>query len=158
MARFEKEDPFEGAIREDASGATYFQDRNKRWAYMTSRDGFVLLRALIDAATPLLHSCMRRMSEYGEIGELRSEGAQIYAQKPNLGQRGVTWSQENYAHLGLQCEYLRLKSIQRFTETWVALERAWNAGLFSKIVAQTAGAAKGSVPFRVASLGGGPGV
>ena len=42
---------------------------------------------------------------------------------------GARRSQENYAHLGLQCEYLRLKSIQRFTETWVALEHAWNVSL-----------------------------
>ena len=32
------------------------------------------------------------------------EGAQIYAQKPNLGAEGITWSQENYGHLGLQVE------------------------------------------------------
>ena len=32
------------------------------------------------------------MNEYGEVDEMRSEGARIYAQKPNLGQRGITWS------------------------------------------------------------------
>ena len=32
-------------------------------------------------------------------GGLAGEGAQIYAQKPNLGARGVTWSQENYTPL-----------------------------------------------------------
>ena len=30
------------------------------------------------------------------------EGKAIYAQKPNLGQNGVTWSQQDYGHRGLQ--------------------------------------------------------
>ena len=65
---------------------------------------------------------------------------------------GITWSQENYAHLGLQAEYLRLKSIQRITEGTVAMERAYNAGAFAALRD-----ARTKTPFRVASLGGGPG-
>ena len=51
-------------------------------------------------ASPLLQEAGARLREAG--GGMQREGAQIYAQKPNLGQRGITWSQENYAHLGLQ--------------------------------------------------------
>ena len=90
----------------------------------------------------------------------------IYAQKPNLGAHGVTWSQENYAHKGLQIEYLRLKSIQRFTETWAALQRCYNAGGFAYLETPAV-AEEGECPgdegagedtiYRVASLGGGPG-
>ena len=46
--------------------------------------------------------------------------------------------------------YLRLKSYQRFTETWAALERCAHAGLFD------AGGVLGDAT-RVVSLGGGPG-
>jgi hypothetical protein len=44
------------------------------------------------------------------------EGAHIYARKPNMGEHDVTWSQREYAHLGLQKEYIKLKSVQRLTE------------------------------------------
>ena len=56
----------------------------------------------------------------------------------------------------LQAEYMRLKSIQRFTEGTAAMERAYNAGAFT---AQLAARPQGGrrAPFRVASLGGGPG-
>ena len=60
--------------------------------------------------------------------------------------------------------YLRLKSFQRFTETWALLERCAAAGLFAPrseggIFAPTAAEdlAKGARPLRVCSLGGGPG-
>ena len=67
----------------------------------------------------------------------------------------MTWSQQNYGHLGLQAEYLRLKSIQRLTEGWAAMQRAYNAGAFRHLMGPSDGG--GGVPFRVASFGGGPG-
>ena len=72
---------------------------------------------MVGDAKPLLISLTESLREVDPA--LKSQGESIYAQKPNLGANGVTWSQENYAHLGLQAEYLRLKSIQRFTEGWV---------------------------------------
>ena len=35
-----------------------------------------------------------------------------------------TWSDDEYAHPGMQAVYLRLKSFQRFTESWALFERA----------------------------------
>jgi hypothetical protein len=89
----------------------------------------------------------------------------------------ATWSQEEYANLGLQREYLRFKSIQRFTETWALLERASKRGLFAPQLAASAaaedldsddggggggggggdGGGHGVEPLRVGSVGGGPG-
>ena len=66
---------------------------------------------------------------------LKSQGESIYAQKPNLGANGVTWSQENYGHLGLQAEYLRLKSVQRYTETYAIMQRVHNAGCLAYLPA-----------------------
>ena len=48
--------------------------------------------------------------------------------------------------------YLRLKSFQRFTETWAMLERCGAAGLF-----ESGGFASKGGGLRVVSLGGGPG-
>lgn len=50
-------------------------------------------------------SCV--LAELEESGSSqREEGERIYAQKPNLGANGITWSQENYAHLGLQVDLI----------------------------------------------------
>ena len=153
-------DPFAGALVADAGGGggTYYQDQRRRWAYKTGRKGLALLQGMVGDAKPLLISLTESLREVDPA--LKSQGESIYAQKPNLGANGVTWSQENYAHLGLQLEYCRLKSFQRFTETFAALERAYNAGIFGALAAAGGGgpgAAPGSVPLRVAALGGGPG-
>ena len=151
------EDVFAGALQRDEGGSfTYFQDRRRRWPYRTDAKGAGLLRAMIGTAAPLLEGMIKAL-ELTEP-EMRADGEKIYAQKPNLGEHGITWSQENYAHKGLQIEYLRLKSIQRFTESYVCMQRAYNAGAFAKLQRSTAdGAATGSIPYSIVSLGGGPG-
>lgn len=63
---------------------------------------------------------------------------------------GGTWSDEEYGHLGLQGIYLRLKSVQRFTEAWALCERAALHRVFSPAKLE-----QGRV--RVVSIGGGPG-
>jgi hypothetical protein len=62
----------------------------------------------------------------------------------------VTWSYDEYGHPGLQLFYLKLKSWQRFTETYALLERAAMRGLFDAPLPE-------GRPLRVAALGGGPG-
>ncbi|KAL3922714.1 MAG: hypothetical protein SGPRY_004460, partial [Prymnesium sp.] len=56
-------------------------------------------------------------------------GEALYRDKPTMkqhhGAKG-TWSDAEYAHPGLQFIYLRLKSFQRFTESWALLERCSN--------------------------------
>ena len=134
------DDPFDGAIVADTSasgGATYFQDRNKRWAYRTNKEGHLLLKGMIEQASPLLRAAFRRAEASGG----KEEGERIYAQKPNLSGAGITWSQQNYAHLGLQAEYLRLKSVQRFTEAFAAMQRVRNVGGLAAIRASAAAAA-----------------
>ncbi|EOD15713.1 hypothetical protein EMIHUDRAFT_451679 [Emiliania huxleyi CCMP1516] len=150
-------DPFAGAVQAQEDGtAVYYQDRRKQWPYTASAAGASLLQRLLAEATPLLRLALQVVSgeerDDPDGAELRREGERIYAQKPNMRAGGITWSQENYAHLGLQAEYLRLKSIQRITEGTVAMERAYNAGAFAALRD-----ARTKTPFRVASLGGGPG-
>ena len=99
-------------------------------------EGPALLQGMVGDAKPLLISLTESLREVDPA--LKSQGESIYAQKPSLGANGVTWSQENYAHLGLQLE-CRLKSFQRFTETFAALERAYNAGIFGALAAAGGG-------------------
>ena len=56
----------------------------------------------------------------------------------------------------LQVLYLRLKSFQRFTESWAIFERAGALGTFDTWLQPTAEGAERPL-LRVASLGGGPG-
>eukprot|EP01052_Picozoa_sp_SAG31_P012906 SAG31_NODE_764_length_12262_cov_26.578887_12_plen_119_part_00 len=67
----------------------------------------------------------------------RAEGYALYEEKPNLRRKGKstaenadggnvgcgTWSDAEYGLAGFQWMYLRLKSFQRFTETWALLDR-----------------------------------
>ena len=53
-----------------------------------------------------------------------------YARKPAIKNEDVTWSQEEYADLGLIFEYCRYKSIQRLTEAWSTFEKAKKKRLF----------------------------
>ena len=145
-----KADPFAGALVDAPTGLVhYYQDRLKKWTYVTDDTGGKLLRGMFALATPLIARVVDELPD-GKEGE----GRRIYAQKPNLGANGVTWSQEDYGHRGLQAEYLRLKSVQRFTEGWVAMQRAYNAGAFAHLMGEGAPA---SATLRIASLGGGPG-
>jgi len=83
-------------------------------------------------------------------------GQGLYAHKPTLRTKGVTWSTEEYSHPGLQRMYLRMKSIQRFTEIWSLLERAEALGVFDDIFGIGGTNAENNV-IRIAAVGGGPG-
>ena len=61
-----------------------------------------------------------------------------------------------YANLGLQRQYLKLKSYQRFTEAWSLLERADARGLFDDFL-NLSKSVNYAIPLRIASVGGGPG-
>ncbi len=144
--------PLKDWIREDG----YYPDRNRRWkSEFSDRDGYQELCLLSHEVQKLLNANMRMMeSKYSnkEIDRIIRKGVEIYARKPSLKTGGVTWSQGDYSHLGLQREYLRYKSIQRFTETWEMLRSANNLGLLRKITDNHT-----SRTIRVCSMAGGPG-
>ena len=92
----------------------------------------------------------------------RRQGYTLYDEKPNFRRPGATgtWSDEEYGLPGFQWMYLRMKSFQRFTETWAMLERMAVAGLFDAGQICSPVRAEGSdkpAGLRVVSLGGGPG-
>ena len=109
---------------------------------------------LVEVNKTLLGKNATLFSDDGEeAARQRAEGYALYEEKPNLRRRGAeigTWSDREYGLPGFQWMYLRLKSYQRFTETWAVLERCAEAGLFDE------GQILAAAP-RVCSLGGGPG-
>lgn len=140
---------------------TYYQDRDKKYPFYCGEEGHELLQTLMRENAALLELNQQRIEE--EAGRLSETdkpyspdvivriGKGLYAHKPTLRTKGVTWSTEEYSHPGLQRMYLRMKSIQRFTEIWALLERADAIGTFDWIYEKGAGA------VRVAAVGGGPG-
>ena len=128
----------------------YYQDRTKQYPFFTSKDGYTLLQRLLDNNVILLAANMALILAKGDPQFVAAQGELIYEMKPSLKAYNKTWSQEEYGHPGLQRTYIKLKSFQRFTETWATLERTAAEGLFD-IHKET------SKPLRVASIGGGPG-
>lgn len=171
----DSDDVFAGVLEPEPQPSTsfrYYQDRNKRWAFHTNAHGANLLRNLFTDARRVISALDEKINaisngDRAEIDAVRRAGTEIYAKKPNIKEKDVTWSQEEYRHAGLQREYCKFKSVQRFTETWACLERARYAGVFEDLVraeeedgdgggASGEGGTKRRL-VRVASLGGGPG-
>ncbi|KAL7546120.1 hypothetical protein ACHAWF_009456 [Thalassiosira exigua] len=147
-------------------GCTYYQDRDKRFPFRTDERGYDLLRELMTTNRALLqlnHEMLEdkaandaASSEYDPKDVLVRIGQGLYAHKPTLRTKGVTWSTEEYSHPGLQRMYLRMKSIQRFTEVWCLLERSAALGTFDDVVERCRAGEPGR-KVRVAAVGGGPG-
>uniref|UniRef100_A0A7S4FA41 Methyltransferase domain-containing protein n=1 Tax=Chrysotila carterae TaxID=13221 RepID=A0A7S4FA41_CHRCT len=137
---------------DEASGVcTYYQDRRRKWPFHTDSAGKEHLEALVRANATLRALNVELLLAAGEPGQIAAEGERLYVEKPTLrGNQNVTWSFDEYGHPGLQLHYLKLKSWQRFTETYALLERASRVGLFDS-------AAPDGRPLRVVALGGGPG-
>ena len=151
---------FDGVLRRSEGRCEYFQDRNKRWPFHCDEGGYRLLARLLRAATPVVAAVQAKIETTcgSSSADVVAEGQRIYARKPNMGEHDVTWSQEEYGHLGLQKEYIRYKSVQRLTEAWACLQRAKRAGLFFELDETPLKENETpSVPLRWASLGGGPG-
>ena len=155
-------DVFDGVLIPPASTSTvacgykYYQDRNRKWPFHTNAQGAALLGQLFDDARRVIAALDAAIVTLAPDDAAREaivrSGVDIYAKKPSIRERDVTWSQTEYAHLGLQREYCRFKSVQRFTETWACLERARARGVFEDV-----GKGGDGETRRVASLGGGPG-
>jgi len=137
---------------DEASGkCTYFQDRRRKWPFTTNEKGKDLLKALVGANSALRERNRSLLVSAGNADDVEREGERLYVEKPTLrGDANVTWSYDEYGHPGLQLYYLKLKSWQRFTETFALLERAGRRGLFDAPLPE-------GRPLRIAALGGGPG-
>jgi hypothetical protein len=137
-------------ITQNSDGkCTYYMDRNKTkgWEFYTNNEGCSLLQKLASIVDSILSSKDILLTQNDIL-----IGKSIYANKTNLEKSGVTWSQSEYDTVSFQREYIRLKSLQRFTESYNLYERAYNYNIFdNNIFNNSIG------PVKVVSLGGGPG-
>jgi hypothetical protein len=142
-------------LKDWIQGNKYYQDRKRKWEFeLPTKDSYQELCLLSHEVQKLFKENMSIMqSKYSDevIDRIIEDGRRIYDKKPAF-QTGVTWSQDDYSHLGLQIEYLRYKSIQRFTETWELMRRANNLGLLRRITDDPK-----ERTIRVCSMAGGPG-
>ena len=140
----------------------YFMDRGRKYPFTAGPEALPLLRGLITVNERINGIVNAIVAATDDPAATLAQGETLYADKPTMkahhGAKG-TWSDSEYAHPGLQAVYLRLKSFQRFTESWALYERAAAHGIFDKYLAAagSAGGAAGPPPLRVVSLGGGPG-
>ena len=140
----EKGDDVRGGRRLDEDGmvydmgggvCTYFQDRMRQYPFATGTAGLSLLRRLLVVNRRVFALSDARVLATDDPDRTEREGEHLYVNKPSLrsAPKGAglgTWSDEEYAHPGLQALYLRLKSFQRFTESWALYERAAARGIF----------------------------
>ena len=135
---------------------TYYQDIRKKWEFYTDDEGFKLLYELQTILKNLLNHNMSLIKNKNKnYKKIIDEGYKIYINKSSLKKHSkkygsgeyVTWTDKEYHHLGLQRQYLVVKSFQRFTEIWSLLERSYNKGLFNNLPKN----------IIITALGGGPG-
>uniref|UniRef100_A0A0G4I2R7 Uncharacterized protein n=1 Tax=Chromera velia CCMP2878 TaxID=1169474 RepID=A0A0G4I2R7_9ALVE len=114
----------------------YTMDQEEKYTFWTNAQGEKLL-ARADALRDRLLEVNRRLlpEGRGEYEETVEEGKAIYGGKRNKqeAKHKATWAAEEYSHVGLQREYIRLKSRQRYVEMWAACERARSLGVFELI-------------------------
>jgi hypothetical protein len=140
----EKDEDVRGGRRLDEDGmvydmgggvCTYFQDRMRQYPFATGAAGLSLLRRLLVVNRRVFALSDARVLATDDPRRTAREGERLYVEKPSQrsapkGAGVGTWSDEEYAHPGLQALYLRLKSFQRFTESWALYERAAALGIF----------------------------
>ena len=159
----------EGMVYEMADGSVrYFQDRGRKYPFSAGPEALPLLRGLLATNNRVFAINKSIVDATGDAKATIRHGEALYADKPTMkahhGALG-TWSDEEYAHPGLQAVYLRLKSFQRFTESWALFERAARRGIFERYLTPLepvpGGGGEQGTPalqtLHVASLGGGPG-
>ncbi len=132
--------------------ALYFQDRTRKYPFRAGPEALPLLRGLLAVNKVVFARSLERVEATGDARGTLARGEAIYTDKPTMrSSKGLgTWSDAEYAHPGLQHIYLRLKSFQRFTESWALFERC---SRYDGVLDAPAGGRA----LNVASLGGGPG-
>ena len=150
----------EGMVYQLADGSVrYFQDKGRKYPFSAGPESIPLLRGLLAVNVRVNQLSQERVDETGNAAAVLREGEHLYVDKPTMkSSKGCgTWSDDEYAHPGLQAIYLRLKSFQRFTESWALYERAARRGTFDRYLQADSKAGSAAAPLRAASLGGGPG-
>ncbi len=134
----------------------YYQDLKKKWKFYSNEEGFLLLKKCYKKIKSMLVENIDLIKKSNkDINKILKDGYNIYKNKTSLKKKTksygtgeyVTWTDEEYSHLGFQRYYLIVKGFQRFCETWSLLERSCNYGVLKNIPDK----------LNIVSIGGGPG-
>lgn len=130
----------------------YYPDLKQKYKQYANKTGELLLKGLNKQMAKILKRITEQMEEQKlDVKKTIDEGYYIYNEKPSQGvgkDKGITWSDEEYGHLGFQYMYLKVKSTKRFTEVYNMLVRAHNKNYFEKF--------KSMKSVDIVSIGGGP--
>ena len=122
----------------------YYPDLHKKYKQYANRYGKDLLNTLKVQVDIILSQILKKMKDSNlELEKTIEEGFEIYDKKPSKS-KGITWSDEEYEHLGFLYVYIKIKSVQRFTEMYNLFVRAHNLGYMKDVKS-------------ICSIGGGPG-
>ncbi|KOO24615.1 hypothetical protein Ctob_000662 [Chrysochromulina tobinii] len=137
----------DGMVYELADGSVrYFQDEGRKYPFTAGPEALPLLRGLLATNVRVNQLSRERIEATGDVEAMIRHGEALYVDKPTMkSSRGKgTWSDDEYAHPGLQAIYLRLKSLQRFTESWALYERAARCGVLDRYLTRPGGAGAGA--------------
>jgi hypothetical protein len=179
-------DPIDNPSVRESDKYKYYADQAMRWPFWTNQTGAEKMIKLFEQVDKLIPICSERIKKLAlnqlckslslpidseesysklnqddidnEIKKVTAQGEEIYSSKDNLKKEYITWSQPDYQHPGFQLQYIKLKSIQRFTEGYTAAYRIHTIGYFEKLLKENhfEKNADGKIIFRAVSLGGGP--
>eukprot|EP00900_Chrysochromulina_parva_P024422 jgi/Chrpa1/6613/Chrysochromulina_OHIO_Genome00003637-RA len=150
----------DGMVYELADGSVrYFQDEGRKYPFTAGPEALPLLRGLLATNVRVNQLSRERIEATGDVEATIRHGEALYVDKPTMkSSRGKgTWSDDEYAHPGLQAIYLRLKSLQRFTESWALYERAARCGVLDRYLTRPGGAGAGAGAAGGAATGVGAG-
>ena len=132
----------------------FYPDLHKKYKQFANKNGEGLLEKLSKKVNAIIGVLLVEMEKQKLDPKTQlQEGFNIYDKKPSQ-HKGITWSDEEYQHLGFQSIYIKTKSIQRFTETYNLLIRAYNQGYLDQYLSKLNGNKKN---INIISIGGGPG-
>jgi len=128
----------------------YYADHKKKWSQRATDKGYTLLQQLLRKGVQAMqfYAAALQSSNLNVEEEIKN-GFNLYSRKPSKNVIGETWSREEYHFPGLLYQYVRFKSMQRFTESYSLLQRAYDQGMLDSI--------SGMTRVRFVSFGGGPG-
>jgi len=113
------------------SVCTYFQDVQRKWVYSTDKEGHCnLLRLTSFVSERMSYLLQGEFENLDELENCMDEARRIYESKPSKYVEG-TWSSLEYTSPFFQVVYMRYKCIQRYTEVYNMLHRAYDQGLLS---------------------------
>jgi len=119
---------FENVLTLVGPVCTYVQDVHGKWVYSTNQEGYTNLRSLTSFVSARMFSRIQgKVDRLDEVQRDMDHALSIYEGKPSNYVDG-TWSSLEYANPSFQAVYMRYKCLQRYTEVYNMMHRAYDQG------------------------------